>query len=231
MIWKFCISLLILLQPLDGQRNIHERWEGQLQRYIAPTGRINYQDWQKERHALAAYLQALEDFPPQDHWNQDDRKAYWINVYNAATIALVLDNYPIESLGSVPDYHRIEIFSTTDRLWTLESIEDHLREMSDPRVLFALHRAAVSGPQLMKTAYRSNTIDEQLDRATKTFFSDPTKNQCQTKKRRLSQLLMWYAEDLGSPKAQLEFLEKYGCSNTKKSTRFSYLPFDWQLNE
>lgn len=231
MIWKFWIFLSMLLKPLDGQRNIHERWEGQLQRYIAPTGVVNYSDWQKEQHALAAYLQALEDFPPQDHWTQDDRKAYWINVYNAATIALVLDNYPIESLGSVPDYHLIEIFSTTDRLWSIEAIEDHLREMNDLRVFFALHRAAVSGPQLMKTAYRSSSIDEQLDWATETFLSDPTKNQCQTKKRRLSKLLMWYAEDFGSTKAQLEFLEKYGCSNTKQSTRFSYLPFDWQLNE
>ena len=101
MFFKTIILLFFGGNLLLAQRNIHDRWEVQLKKYVAPTGEINYLEWKKEEHALRSYLKALQNHPPKPYWKMDNHKAYWINVYNAATIALVLKHYPLKSIKEI----------------------------------------------------------------------------------------------------------------------------------
>ena len=101
MFYRTFILLFFGVNSVLAQRNIHERWEVQLDQYVAPTGKINYHDWKKEEHALYSYIEALQNHPPQPYWTKSNHKAYWINVYNATTIALILKHYPLQSIKEI----------------------------------------------------------------------------------------------------------------------------------
>jgi hypothetical protein len=231
MFLRALIVMLLWVSVSMAQRNVHERWEGQLERYVAPTGAINYSDWKKEVHGLVSYLKALEDHPPQPYWTASDRKAYWINVYNAATVALVLKHHPLESIRDIDKPWKTAVFHWGDRSMSLERIERQLLEMGDPRILFALHRATASGPDLSRQAFRSNTLERQLDEAAVKFLNDPDQNQCHEDKTRLSRIFLWNFRYFGALKQRVTLIQKYGCTGVDQKTKFRYLPFDWQLNE
>jgi hypothetical protein len=231
MLLRVLILLLLWFTTATGQRNIHQRWEDQLERNVSSTGMINYSDWKKEAHALNSYLKALEDHPPQPYWTTTDRKAYWINVYNAATLALVLEHYPLQSIQEIDSPWEIEVFKLSDRALSLKAIENLLLEMGDPRILFTLHRAAVSSPPLSKKPYRSYRLEEQLQAAAINFLNDPTQNQCHKDKSHLSRIFLWFFKDFGGLEQKITLLQKYACTEVDLDTRFSYLPFDWRLNQ
>jgi len=229
------LNVLILLffgvNAVTAQRDLHQRWEGQLQHYVTPTGEINYSDWKKEEHALRSYLQALQDHPPQQYWTPTNRKAYWINVYNAATIAMVLNHYPLSGIREIDAPWETSVFRWKDQSLSLKAIESLLLEMGDPRILFALHRAAVSSPLLSRKAYRSHSLEEQLKDASIKFLNDPSQNQCQKDISRLSRIFLWYFRNFGPPEKRLALLQKYACKRVDKKTEFRFLPFDWRLND
>ena len=225
------ILLFLWFTTVIGQRNMHERWEVQLERYVTSTGMINYSDWRKEANALDSYIKALENHPPQPYWMAIDRKAYWINVYNAATIALILEQYPLQSILEIDSPWETEVFELSNRSLSLKAIESLLLEMGDPRILFALHRAAVSSPVLSKQPYRSSSLEEQLQAAAINFLSDPNQNQCHKDKSHLSRIFLWYFKDFGLLKQRVTLLQKYACTGVDQKTRFSYLPFNWRLNQ
>lgn len=230
MFFRTIILLFLGGNLLLAQRNIHDRWEVQLKKYVAPTGEINYLEWKKEEHALRSYLKALQNHPPKPYWKMDNHKAYWINVYNAATIALVLKHYPLKSIKDINTPFEVEVFVLKKRRLNLKAIEDILRQFNDPLILFALHRASISGPLLSKKAYRSNTLEDQLKSAANTFLNDPNQNQCQKDTPLLSRIFLWYINDFGSLEKKLTLLQKYGCEGFDKKTKLKYLPFDWSLN-
>lgn len=223
--------ILLFLWANLTQRNIHQRWEDLLDRHVFSTGMINYSDWKKESHALSSYLKALEDHPPQAYWTPADLKAYWINVYNAATIALVLQHHPLESIQEIDDPWETKVFQLGNQVLSLKAIERLLLKMEDPRILFALHRAAVGSPVLSKQPYRSNTLEEQLQVATIKFLNDESKNKCQKDKSHLSRIFLWYFKSFGPLEQKIAFLNKYACKDVDQSTKISFLPFDWQLNQ
>ena len=230
MFYRTFILLSFGVNLVLAQRNIHERWEVQLDQYVAPTGEINYHDWKKEEHALYSYIQALQNHPPQPYWTKSNHKAYWINVYNATTIALILKHYPLQSIKEINTPWKAKVFVLKKSPLSLKAIEDILRQFNDPLILFALHRATVSGPQLSKKAYRGNTLEYQLQSAATIFLNDPNQNQCQEDTPRLSRIFLWFIKDFGSFDKKLTLIQKYGCTGFDKKTKLLYLPFDWGLN-
>ena len=190
----------------------------------------NYHDWKKEEHALYSYIQALQNHPPKPYWTKSNRKAYWINVYNATTIALILKHYPLQSIKEINTPWKAKVFIWKKRPLSLKAIEDILRQFNDPLIMFALHRATVSGPQLSKKAYRGNTLEYQLQSAATIFLNDPNQNQCQEDTPRLSRIFLWFIKDFGSFDKKLTLIQKYGCTGFNKKTKLQYLPFDWRLN-
>lgn len=230
MFYRTFILLSFGVNLVLAQRNIHERWEVQLNQYVATTGEINYHDWKKEEYALYSYIQALQNHPPQPYWKKSNHKAYWINVYNATTIALILKHYPLQSIKDINTPWKAKVFIWKKRPLSLKAIEDILRQFNDPLILFALHRATVSGPQLSKKAYRGNTLEYQLQSAATIFLNDPNQNQCQEDTPRLSRIFLWFIKDFGSFDKKLTLIQKYGCTGFNKKTKLQYLPFDWRLN-
>ena len=163
----------------------HAQWSAILARWVR-DGRVDYAGLQRDgQPALAAYLAALSATCADDYasWDRDAKIAFWLNAYNAFTVRLILDHYPlasIRSIGLLPLTAFRERFIPMDGLKggtiSLNDIEnDTLRSaFREPRIHFALVCASVSCPPLRGEAYRGADLDRQLDDQARVFLRDPT---------------------------------------------------------
>ena len=146
-------------------------------------GLVYYAALKVERAALGRFVEALEATPTDfDLRPRDDRKAFWINAYNALVLQTVVDHYPIR--GQSPDYPTNSIrqipgafgrreHAVAGQVLTLDEIESTLMQFSDPRVFLALGRGAVDSGRLRSETYTSSRLDAQLDAALQEFATTP----------------------------------------------------------
>jgi hypothetical protein len=79
----------------------HQQWDKLLKKHVNTSGMVSYKGFQKDQAELNAYLKTLSDNAPQNDWSENDQKAYWINAYNAFTVALILKHYPVKSIKDI----------------------------------------------------------------------------------------------------------------------------------
>lgn len=217
---------------LHAQKNIHELWTNELQRYVDKQGNVNYETWKKNPQKLVDYLKTLEENPPQEYWTKNDSLAYFINVYNAATVKLILDNYPLKSIRHLITPWRFKVFQLHDKKVSLNHIEHEiLRKMNEPRIHFAINCASASCPKLLNKAFYSHTMGKQLKEATIEFINDPKRNQITKDKLYLSRIFQWFAKDFGTKKERLAFINKHAPQPIDAHAKVKFLNYDWQLNE
>ena len=104
---KFILYLLILMplacrsEPIaHGNRTAppsHKLWDNLLHKWVNATGMVNYEGFVQDKQVLQQYLDQLSASPPDPKlWSQAEQLAYWINDYNAFTVKLIVDNYPVK---------------------------------------------------------------------------------------------------------------------------------------
>jgi len=209
----------------------------------------------KNDERLDEYIDQLSKTNPAEIVNDDYKKAFWINAYNAYTIKFVLDEYPVESIN---DLHWGGLYLGTvlgTTLWdknkvfinnkplSLNNIEhDTLRKkIGDERVHFALVCASISCPNLRNKAYEGFKLNEQLEEEARNFFNDQTKNRfdVNTKTAHLSKILDWYDDDFGNNKQELliyvtQYLNESLANEIKSNIeewQIEYLDYNWELND
>lgn len=249
----FLLSLSSILLVVGGEvlafDHEHQLWTALLQEYVNQDGQVNYQSWQREPAALKVYLHSLESVSYQQFtdWSPNQKKAFLINAYNAYTIYLVLDHYPLRSIRQIGGLFRspwkLEFFSLLDgRLKALDPIEhDWLRkiaELKDPRIHAVVNCASVSCPKLINEAFVASKLDEQMDAASRMWLADPKRNRfvLESNKVQLSKIFDWYQEDFGGGRqGVVNFIRQYGPQEARKIVeqpfRIEYLKYDWNLNE
>jgi hypothetical protein len=168
---------LACAMPLASQTDRHTAFDRILDTYVR-GGAVYYRALKIERAALDRYVQALDVAPAElARWTPAERKAFWLNAYNALVLRTVINAYPIR--GTDPDYpadsirqipgafDRLNHAVAGDRL-TLDAIESRLLEESgDARVVFALGRGARGSGRLRSEAFRVDRLDQQLEEAVK----------------------------------------------------------------
>ena len=230
--WIVLWALLGSFSLLAQSKSRHDLWESQLQKFVSTEGKVNYAAWQKERGLLDTYLQVLSETPPQPRWPKNDLLAYWINAYNALTVQLILDYYPVKSIKDIPKRWSIPVFATGGVSYTLGDIEHKiLRKQDEKRIHFAINCASVSCPNLYRSAFKGAKLEYQLETVTRQFFHDKSKNQFESDRILLSKILLWFIVDFGFKKEKLEFLSRYSPIPIDSEVRIRYLPYDWSLNE
>ncbi len=220
-------------QNNDTRKSIHYSWNLLLKKYVSPNGNVNYMEWKKQgEEQLDNYLSLLLKNPPQEFWTKGQKLAYWINTYNAFTVKLILDNYPVKSIRDIKNPWKKEIYVNGDKKYSLEDIEHNiLRKMDEPRIHFAINCASKSCPKLENKAFTSYNINQELEKVTKDFLKDSSKNNITKDEIALSKIFLWFAEDFGDTNSLLLFIQKYTDTPITKSTKLSYLTYDWDLNE
>ncbi len=209
----------------------HDDWDALLNTYVSAEGSVNYQGLKKEEGKLDTYLGQISDQSVSDDWSRGEKMAYWINAYNAYTVKLILDNYP---LGSITD---LDNGKPWDRKWimldgktlSLNDIEHTILrpQFKDPRIHFAVNCAAQSCPPIPNKAFTAANLDKLLEERTRAFINDPQYNTIGASKAEVSQIFDWYGEDFGDLKA---YLNKYAKEKIESSTEVAFRAYDWNLN-
>jgi hypothetical protein len=230
----------------------HAAWTALLGRWVS-AGQVDYAAWKREAvPALDAYLATLSAVctARYEGWSRERRLAFWLNVYNAFTVKLVLDHYPLGSLrdlGWLPGAAFRRAFIPMDGLGrgtlSLDDVEHRTIRadptLRDPRIHFALVCAAQSCPPLRREAYRAADLDAQLNDQGRTFVRDASKNRWDgsTRTLSLSSIFKWFREDFEAAAPDLPaFAARYlhdadATAVRAGAVRVEFLPYDWALNE
>lgn len=233
-------------QSLD---RTHNRWTDLLQQYVH-NGRVSYSQWKAGgQDKLDAYLLSLEGVCQRDYqtWTNADKIALWVNAYNAYTVRLILNHYPIKSIrdiGFLPGAAWREAFIPSPYLeghtLTLNAIEhDILRKRFDePRIHFALVCASLACPALRSEAYQGTLLGSQLQDQGQLFLQDLRWNRFDRKTGRLylSKIFDWFRKDFerdGNTLSQFvaPFFERRVSAAVGASTSVEFLDYDWRLND
>lgn len=210
----------------------HKAWDQLLQKYVSASGKVNYKGFQQSKTKLNAYLDELAKNPVQDNWSKAEKMAYWINAYNAFTVKLITDNYPITSITKLHNGKPWDVkwIQLGDKTYSLNAIEnDILRpQFKDARIHFAINCAAQSCPPLLNRAWTAENLDKYLNQQAKAFINNLTFNKISTNEVQLSKIFEWYAEDFGNLVA---FLNKYATTKINANAKIKYVEYDWALNE
>lgn len=221
--------------------------------YVNDQGRVDYAGLQNNRAALDDYLKTLATASPQSFPNDAERLAFWMNAYNAFTLADVLDGVYKKHKGvrEVKGFFDAKKHRIAGADLTLDQIEKRGRELKDPRIHFGVVCASTSCPKLQRFAFTAPQLEEQLSRITREFLSDPARGLRPEKDRNeihLSSIFKWYAGDftmsssvLARVKAEvsgsevLEYVKKHAAPDiaqfiSEKNPTVKYLDYDWSLN-
>lgn len=230
--WLCFFFLLCITHQLKGQKSIHSLWTTALKEYVDEEGKVNYSDWKKDTKLLDDYISSLEENPPAEYWTKNDSLAYFINAYNAVTVKLILDYYPLKSIRKLVTPWRFKRFKLNDKKISLNHIEHQiLRKMKEPRIHFAINCASVSCPKLRNRAYYAHSMEQQLEEVTKGFINDPKRNQLNQQEMVISRIFQWFGGDFGSKKERRTFIRKYANQPIDINAKIRFLNYDWQLNE
>ncbi len=224
--------LFLSFDMLNPQKNLHQQWDSILKQFVSTTGRVDYQNWKEDSDGIEEYIRHLEKNTPQDSWSKEQKLAYWINAYNAVTVKLILDYYPIRSIRDIEKPWNTKLFSTGGNDYTLDEIEhDIIRKMDEPRIHFVVNCTAKSCPKLQKFAFTSSELEEQLEKATFEYLNDRSMNIINQQSVQLSKIFEWFSEDFGDKKQKFGFITKYTKVDIDPQAKLSYLPYNWELND
>ncbi len=209
----------------------HDVWNVMLNKFVNVNGGVNYSAWLPEIEQLDTYLAQLMKNPVESSWSKNKQLAYWINAYNAFTVKMILDNYPLKSImdlhGGKPwDKKWIKIGGKTFSLNNIEN--DIIRPtFNEPRIHFAVNCAARSCPPLLNKAWTEKNIALNFEKQTKSFINNSTHNTITSNEAKLSKIFDWYGKDFGDLRS---FINKYGEQKINPKTKIKFKDYDWALN-
>jgi len=207
-----------------------------LAKNVSSSGVVNYAGMKADRAGLDSYLSYLESTTPDSSWSANKTKAFWINAYNAYTIDLILDNYPLKSItdlsfsgSSAWDYKFANIGG---KKYSLNYIEKDylLPTFNDPRIHVGVNCASFSCPQLANFAFTESNVDAKLESLMKVFINDTSRNKLSEKKVQISEIFKWYPSDFTANGTIIDYINKYANTPVSAKAKISYLPYNWNLN-
>lgn len=213
----------------------HNDWDILLKKYVDKNGNVNYKDWANNKEPLKKYLTYLSANEPQDSWPTAELLAYYINTYNAYTVDLILDNYPLKSIKDISGPWTKAIIPIGNKKISLGGLENSiLRKMNEPRIHFAINCASISCPKLLNEAYFPETLEAQLDLVTRQFINSD-KNEISANQLKLSNIFNWYEKDFifeNSPNL-VAYIQKYTHKKMliNPEATVTFLEYNWNLNE
>ena len=228
----------------------HSLWQEILSRYVVVgkdgINRLNYRRLlAQDRSKVEDYLNQLTGLDPRDY-TQDEQLAYWINLYNALTVKVILDHYPTKSILKIGISPGLFNFGPWDkRLITVDGVPLSLNDIEhrilrpiwkSPLIHYAVNCASIGCPNLIKTAYDGENVHRMLEQAATSYVNHPRGVHVTKRRIKLSKIYEWYRSDFGrNDQEVLDHILKYASTDLKekigtrrKINRYGY---DWDLNE
>ncbi len=229
----------------------HAAWNGFLARYrsedAAGVARVNYRAvTPADRAALDGYLDLLQT-TPVDSLSRPEQFAYWTNFYNALTVKVILDHYPVDSIRDIDISPGLfsngpwgaKLVSVAGEELSLDDIEHRILRpiWQDPRIHYAVNCAAIGCPNLLPQALRPATLEADLEAAARAYVNDPRGARIDDDGDLVvSSIYDWFQEDFDDSEiGVLAHLRRYAdgplAAALAGRTRIDDDDYDWSLNE
>ena len=238
--------------PGSAQKIDHSAWDGFLKKFVVvsdPSGinRVRYQAVAAvDFKSLQDYLRSMQAVAISNY-NRNEQKAFWINVYNALTIDVVLSRFPVVSIRTINISPELlaqgpwgaKLFIVEGEKLSLDDIEHRILRpiWKDNRVHYAVNAAALGSPNLQPLAFTGENTEALLEKGAREFINHPRGVDIEKNRLQVSSIYVWFQEDFGrdaedlmehwqqyaNPKLTDAKLEKYNGGLTHD--------FDWRLNK
>jgi hypothetical protein len=242
----FAMALAITAAAQTAFDHTHMAFTVILQSHVKDE-RVDYAALKKKSAPLKGYLDTLAAVPEADFksWAKSQRLAFLINLYNAATLQLVVDHYPVKSIKDIGGFFSgpwkqpvVRVFGKT---FTLDQIEHEMirAKYAEPRAHFALVCASIGCPPLRAEAFDAEKLDAQLDDQGRVFLGTASKNRVNAKNGtlHLSPIFKWFADDFTGKAGTVEkYIAPYFNEADKAvilsgSLEIEYTDYSWALNK
>lgn len=227
----------------------HAPWQALLDAYVKRgedgLNRVDYARFKAEGAAqLDSYLEALQRVDVAS-LNRAEQFAFWVNLYNAKTVDLVLEHYPVPTIREIrlsglfsPGPWKSKVVTVAGAQLSLDDIEHRILRpiWRDPRIHYAVNCAAVGCPNLMREAFTGATKDRLLEAAARDFIESPRGVRFKGEAVIVSKIYSWYKEDFGGDDASvLAHIRRYAtgalAERLKEAGTISGYEYHWGLND
>ena len=223
----------------------HSIFDQVLKTYVNNQGLVDYNGIAGDQ-SFKIYMETLKSAQP-DAMSRDGQLAFWINAYNAVTIAKVIEWRPKKSVREtfVPGvWTGTKFFTTREHTvagkdLSQDDIENEIlrKQFKDPRIHFAIICASSGCPLLPRFAYTEENVQTMLEEETRKYINSErgTKIDSAENMLYLSKLFDWFAGDFEYKSGSvLNFIKPYlgqkALAFMEKNPKIKYLPYDWALN-
>ncbi len=188
-----------------------------LQKYVLGT-EVNFAGFCEDQR-LGEYLTEIAQTDPYQFSSENEQLAFWLNAYNAYTIKVICNKYPVKSMAQLGFGPLLVSAALGKTIWdkpialvngkkyTLKNIEHKIikGQFKDPKIQFALYCGAVSCPPLRNEVYTASQLQEQMTDQARIFFSNSRWNSFDLNSRTasLSSILDWNAKFFGQNREEI----------------------------
>jgi hypothetical protein len=231
----FCSILLSNPIILDSSKSL----DTILSSYVDDAGNVNYKGIVKNPFALNEYLNFIEQISPDSHPDyfktEDSKKAYWINVYNALILKIMIENpgKDILDIGYIGHDVFLKRFKVGNKRISPSFIENKiLRKMKDPRIHFAINCASKSCPPLGNRILLETDLDKQLDQKAFKFINNTDNVFINHEEQTiyLNKIFKWFEKDFENLKSYISIYLDDIDMELIKYYNIKFFKYDWSKN-
>lgn len=237
-----CATLTLRSTAADFDQS-HAIFDSVLKQYVK-NARVDYAALKAHPQDLNRYLDQVAAVSKAEFkkWSEPQQIAFLSNAYNAYTLRLIIDHYPLKSIKDIGgfisgpwDQPVVKLFGETMDLNTVEQ-KILRKDYTEPRLHFVLVCAAKGCPPLRSESYVATRLEEQLVDQAKQFLAESAKNRIVATERTvyLSPIFKWYGGDFEKKSGSvLAALKPYwpGKATATDGFKIRYTDYDWSLNE
>jgi hypothetical protein len=227
----------------------HALWDEFLTRFrrLSADGiaQVDYRNvGQTDKARLDDYLILLRD-TAVGGLSRAEQLAYWINLYNALTVRIVLDRYPVASIRDVTfgglfaqgPWDR-KLFRVEGEALSLNDIEHRILRpiWRDPRIHYVVNCASVGCPNLGQRAFVANRAETMLEEAARDYVNHERGVRPVADGLVVSKIYGWFIDDFGgSEAAVIDHLRRHAGPGLRTrinaNARIVDYDYDWRLND
>ena len=226
--WQIFLEKYLVTNPLNTESSA-----------VSGINRLRYAGVsEKDRTLLDNYLKNLESTAVSS-FSRPQQRAFWINLYNASTVNLILEHYPLETITNI-SFSFFSFGPWDEDLLSVEGVELSLNDVEhrilrpiwkDKRTHYALNCASLGCPNLLPQAFTYLNTESLLEQGARDYINHPRGVKIQGENLILSKIYEWYQADFGgNEEGVIKHLQRYSTNKKLKYLHADDLEIEYQYN-